>query len=66
MRKLVARGFDWTKENKLGWNYVVWINNNRHFFKSYKDASLYYDKQKQSKNCWDHIVIELIYKNEKN
>jgi len=62
--KIMARDLDWSEEYNLGWRYIVWVNSNRSFFKSYKNASLYYDKQKQSKNWWEYIVIELIYKEE--
>ena len=65
-RKIIASritgDLDWSEEYNLGWRYIVWVNSNRRFFKSYKNASLYYDKQKQSKNWWEYMVIELIYK----
>ena len=57
--KTVGRDLDWSEEYNLGWRYIVWVNSNRHFFKSSKDARIYYDKQ--TKNLWDYIVIEYLY-----
>ena len=56
---MVGRDLDWSEEYNLGWRYIVWVNSNRHFFKSSKEARIYYDKQ--TKNLWDYIVIEYLY-----